>query len=206
MGRRSPPDSTSLHGKAAARMSPWRFGAGVKRLRPFRLPWRHPSPPLPPPAIRLKLTRTVLRKSLPYSLPAKKSLSTWTNNRPPHRHKLPVTPVTSKFDDQSRSALRPRPAQRARAIFCILAPPLYWRCAMFLKRKTLLPVIACLFPLLGTAQSTAPHDPYVVVHGWPQLPDGFVLGQVSGVAADSHNHVFVFHRAENSWAADKTHV
>jgi DNA-binding beta-propeller fold protein YncE len=32
-----------------------------------------------------------------------------------------------------------------------------------------------------------------------------VLGQVSGVAVDSHNHVFIFHRAENSWATDKTH-
>ena len=32
------------------------------------------------------------------------------------------------------------------------------------------------------------------------------LGQVSGVAVDSHNHVFVFHRAENSWATDKTKV
>src|SRR5579859_3102901 len=49
-------------------------------------------------------------------------------------------------------------------------------------------------------------EPYSVVHGWPELPMGFVLGQVSGVAVDSHNHVFVFHRAENSWAADKTHV
>jgi len=46
--------------------------------------------------------------------------------------------------------------------------------------------------------------PYKVVHGWPVLPDGYVLGQVSGVAVDSHNHVFVFHRAEGSWATDKT--
>jgi peptidylamidoglycolate lyase len=49
-------------------------------------------------------------------------------------------------------------------------------------------------------------EPYSVVHGWPQLPPGFVLGQVSGVGVDSHNHVFVFHRGENSWATDKTHV
>src|SRR5712672_403447 len=51
-----------------------------------------------------------------------------------------------------------------------------------------------------------PADPYSVVHGWPVLPDGMVLGQVSGVAVDSHNHVFVFHRAENSWAADKSRL
>lgn len=37
---------------------------------------------------------------------------------------------------------------------------------------------------------------YQVVHGWPQLPEGFALGQVSGVDVDSHNHVFVFHRGD----------
>jgi len=58
----------------------------------------------------------------------------------------------------------------------------------------------------AAGQGTEKGEPYAVVHGWPQLPDGFVLGQVSGVAVDSHNHVFVFHRAENSWATDKTHV
>jgi peptidylamidoglycolate lyase len=56
------------------------------------------------------------------------------------------------------------------------------------------------------AQTSPTSEPYSVVHGWPQLPDGFVLGQVSGVAVDSHNHVFAFHRAENSWATDKTRV
>src|SRR5258706_11551013 len=55
------------------------------------------------------------------------------------------------------------------------------------------------------AQEPAEKPHYFVVHGWPVLPDGMVLGQVSGVAVDSHNHVFIFHRAENSWAADKTH-
>jgi peptidylamidoglycolate lyase len=56
----------------------------------------------------------------------------------------------------------------------------------------------------ASAQQKSP-EPYAVVHGWPILPNGMVLGQVSGVAVDSHNHVFVFHRAENSWATDKTH-
>jgi DNA-binding beta-propeller fold protein YncE len=36
---------------------------------------------------------------------------------------------------------------------------------------------------------------YRVVHGWPELPDGFVFGEVAGVGVDSHNHVFVFHRS-----------
>jgi peptidylamidoglycolate lyase len=35
---------------------------------------------------------------------------------------------------------------------------------------------------------------YQVVHGWPELPEGFVFGEVAGVGIDSHNHVFVFHR------------
>src|SRR5712672_1890161 len=59
-------------------------------------------------------------------------------------------------------------------------------------------------PLVG--QQSDASEPYSVVHGWPQLPSGSVLGQVSGVAVDSHNHVFVFHRAENSWAADKSRL
>jgi peptidylamidoglycolate lyase len=58
----------------------------------------------------------------------------------------------------------------------------------------------------SAAASAAADEPYRVVHGWPQLPPDFALGQVSGVAVDSHNHVFVFHRAENSWATDKTKV
>jgi peptidylamidoglycolate lyase len=39
---------------------------------------------------------------------------------------------------------------------------------------------------------------YQIVHGWPDLSDDFVLGHVTGVAVDSHNHVFAFHRAEHS--------
>src|SRR5713226_10155990 len=70
-------------------------------------------------------------------------------------------------------------------------------------------ILSCLFVIfvcqVAVAQKNEQAEPYSVVHGWPVLPEGFVLGQVSGVGVDSHNHVFVFHRAENSWAADKTH-
>jgi peptidylamidoglycolate lyase len=41
-------------------------------------------------------------------------------------------------------------------------------------------------------------EPYHVVHGWPLLPEGNVLGQVSGVGVDSHEQLFVFHRADHS--------
>ncbi len=37
---------------------------------------------------------------------------------------------------------------------------------------------------------------YHVVHGWPKLPPGELLGAVSGVGVDSHDNVFVFRRAE----------
>lgn len=45
----------------------------------------------------------------------------------------------------------------------------------------------------------AEHGRYHVVHGWPVLPEGRVLGAVSGVGVDSHDNVFVFHRNERTW-------
>jgi len=66
--------------------------------------------------------------------------------------------------------------------------------------------VAALFAVCAVAQQNPGAEPYTVVHGWPVLPEGYVLGQVSGVGVDSHNHVFVFHRAEQSWAQDKSHA
>ena len=40
---------------------------------------------------------------------------------------------------------------------------------------------------------------YHVVHGWPILPEGETLGAVAGVAVDSHQRVFVFHRSGRTW-------
>ncbi len=40
---------------------------------------------------------------------------------------------------------------------------------------------------------------YKVVHGWPVLSEDTILGQVPGVGVDSHNRVFVFHRADVPW-------
>jgi len=47
---------------------------------------------------------------------------------------------------------------------------------------------------------TAPAG-YHVVHGWPQLPEGRDLGEVSGVGVDGDGNVFVFHRNDQSWPA-----
>jgi len=40
---------------------------------------------------------------------------------------------------------------------------------------------------------------YQVVHGWPVLPEGKMLGITSAVAVDSHNHVFVLDRNDRVW-------
>jgi len=44
-----------------------------------------------------------------------------------------------------------------------------------------------------------PPGGYHVAHGWPVLPEGETLGEVTGVGVDTHGNVFVFHRAERSW-------
>lgn len=49
------------------------------------------------------------------------------------------------------------------------------------------------FSILQPAPAAAS---YRVVHGWPSLPEGTAFMDVPGVAVDSHNHVFVFHRGE----------
>jgi len=60
-----------------------------------------------------------------------------------------------------------------------------------------------VFSILAVAALTAcgsnQDHGYVVVHGWPRLPEGLILGQVSGVEVDSHDHVFVFHRGRDAW-------
>ena len=43
---------------------------------------------------------------------------------------------------------------------------------------------------------------YQVVHGWPQVPSGELLGQVSGVGVDSRGTVLVFRRAERIMTTD----
>src|SRR3989441_13038904 len=47
----------------------------------------------------------------------------------------------------------------------------------------------------------SPPPPYRVVHGWPDLPVGELLGAVAGVGVDSRDNVFVFRRAGRVWAS-----
>ena len=57
------------------------------------------------------------------------------------------------------------------------------------------PLLAAEKKASASAGKTA--SSYKVVHGWPVLPEGHVLGQVPGLAVDSHNHVFVFDRVDH---------
>lgn len=56
-------------------------------------------------------------------------------------------------------------------------------------------------PILGAMPRALADAPYTVVHGWPVLPDGIVLGPVSGVDVDGQNRVHVFHRNDRLWPA-----
>ena len=58
--------------------------------------------------------------------------------------------------------------------------------------------------LFGVASSSAAQrsgntSPYHVVHEWPQLPVNAMLNEVSAVAVDSHEHVFVLTRGGRKW-------
>jgi peptidylamidoglycolate lyase len=46
-------------------------------------------------------------------------------------------------------------------------------------------------------------EAYRFVPGWPRLPEGIHLGQVSGIDVDSKGNVFVFHRAERFWDGEE---
>lgn len=64
-------------------------------------------------------------------------------------------------------------------------------------RGFLLVFLACL---LGSPPATAGQGGYRVVHGWPLLPEGRILGSAAGVAVNPGGEVFVFHRATRVWS------
>jgi DNA-binding beta-propeller fold protein YncE len=129
------------------------------------------------------------------------------------RRKPLQTRATSRFLQHGARTSLPRRwlpdvlvlLRREDVFFCILAPLLSRRQAMSF-RFLFVPAIllwGLLFRPLGKQQEKANHTLWCTAgHNCPMVR----AGQVSGVAVDSHNHVFVFHRAENSWATDKTHA
>jgi len=62
---------------------------------------------------------------------------------------------------------------------------------------------AAVLAALLAAAAPGPDSPasgYHVVHGWPRVPEGQVMGWVvSGVGVDSRGDVFVLHRAGREW-------
>lgn len=54
--------------------------------------------------------------------------------------------------------------------------------------------------LMTCPAAAAPLPPYEVVHGWPELPPGRVLGSAAGVGVNARGEVFVFHRAGRVWS------
>jgi peptidylamidoglycolate lyase len=74
-----------------------------------------------------------------------------------------------------------------------------------LRTLAIIPLLALIGPgpTVGVSGGAGPIATnlaeYEVVHGWPSLPEGRILGQATGVGVDSHNHVFVFHRAGREW-------
>ena len=62
---------------------------------------------------------------------------------------------------------------------------------------------AAVLAVVLTGTTPAPGSPagsYHVVHGWPIVPEGEVMGWVvSGVGVDSRGDVFVLHRAGREW-------
>jgi len=72
--------------------------------------------------------------------------------------------------------------------------------ATFLRAITVASLLAVACAPTLNAQTSATGR-YHVVHGWPVLPEGRVLGAVAGIGVDSHDNVFVFHRNERTWPA-----
>lgn len=69
-------------------------------------------------------------------------------------------------------------------------------------------VLTCFVGVVGYGCQAAPDGATTakqvvqctVVHGWPQLPDGEALGQVTGVGINGDGAVYVFHRAWRIWS------
>jgi len=55
------------------------------------------------------------------------------------------------------------------------------------------------FSMAKYSVTTNSTSAYSIVPHWPDVPKNFSMGQATGVAVDSHNHVFIFHRASREW-------
>lgn len=62
-------------------------------------------------------------------------------------------------------------------------------------RILLISLVTVCLPLLSQDESPLTL-PFEVVRDWPQLPDGWILGQGSSVAVDSQSRVYALHRGQ----------
>jgi DNA-binding beta-propeller fold protein YncE len=63
--------------------------------------------------------------------------------------------------------------------------------------RTAWTLLAALGSIAALSPAGAAIPDYRPVAGWPHLPEGLELGQVSGVATDSADRVYVFHRGKH---------
>lgn len=71
---------------------------------------------------------------------------------------------------------------------------MFHRCFIFLTSIGVLTIAALLAPSIE--KITVPQ--YRIVANWPKLPPGVKLGQTTGVAVDSADRVYVFHRGKKA--------
>ena len=74
---------------------------------------------------------------------------------------------------------------------------------MTIRRAAIGILCVVLAASAGSSQQRELRGPYEVVHGWPQMPEGRILGQATGVDVDSSGHVYVFHRSGRLWSNEK---
>ena len=60
-------------------------------------------------------------------------------------------------------------------------------------------VALCVVASPAVSQGSGSTSPYHVVHEWPRLPLNTILNEVSAVAVDSHDRVFVLTRGGRKW-------
>lgn len=58
-------------------------------------------------------------------------------------------------------------------------------------------IVFCSLSILAFSEDPIVH--YQVIHGWPQLPENSILDEVSAVAVDSENNIFVLQRGGRKW-------
>lgn len=64
------------------------------------------------------------------------------------------------------------------------------------RASIVIALVVCRIPAQTTGANVGKCQ---VVHGWPILPEGHILGQTTGVGVDSKGTVLVFHRGDRTW-------